>query len=559
MVDRAPQPSAPEPRGTPAPRRGRPVRWVLLSVNALILLVPVLAVLGFRVYEFQLLHQTEAKLMAEGVLVGEVWRGLLAEEEGRALPTGAAAAAAIRPPAAETGSGWRSERAQAPRNPADGGLFPWAPLLDEDAPVVAPVPTPLRPAPDRSGPAWRAGARLLPLLDRARRFNLSGVQVVDAAGCVVAATNDWLGGCVAGAPEVSAALAGRYAAVLRDRLSDEPPPPLDSISRRGAVRVYAVVPVFENGRVLGAVRMSRTSLDPLEAAWLQRRPLLLALLASVLLTLAVSLFVSRSLTRPLREITAGAEAIARGAAHGPLVPHGSAPAEIHALGRALATMKTQLEERAAYVAGFAANVSHELKTPITSILGAAELLREEGDEMPPAQRQRFLANIDAGARRMERLVARLLQLARIEHAPAATEPAERLAIAPLLAAIAAERGDRVRLTVDSDAPAQLSLPRDHLESAVRNLVDNALRHGAGAPVDVHARREGERLAIAVRDRGPGISPANRARLFQRFFTTERDAGGTGLGLAIVQAVAHSRGGSVRVETGPEGSTFTLVL
>jgi signal transduction histidine kinase len=536
--------------GTPTrpPRKGRSVRWLLLSVGGLILLVPVLAVLLFRVWEFQLLHETEAKLMAEGVLVGEVYRALLAEEEGRPLPERgdpAALLAAIRPPAAA----------------ADAELFPWAPLLDEDAPFVAPVAEPLRRASATDGPAWRAGRRLGPLLDRARRFNLSGVQVVDPTGCVVATTNRWLGQCLDGAPELATALAGRYAAVLRDRVSDEPPPAWDSISRRGSVRVYVVVPVVEGGRVLGAVRASRTSLGPLEAAWLQRRPLLLALALSVALTLFVSLYVSRSLTRPLREITAGAEAIARGAAHGPLVPHGSAPAEIHALGRVLTSMKAQLEERAAYVADFAANVSHELKTPITSIVGAIELLRDEGDDMPLEQRQRFLANIDAGARRMQRLVARLLQLARIEHAPSAPpgETAERLAVRPALERLAAEQGPTVRLTVAPDAPEHLAVARDHFDSAVRNLLENAVRHGAGQPVDLEARAEGGRLVIAVRDRGHGISPANQAKLFQRFFTTERDAGGTGLGLAIVQAVARSRGGTVRVETGPHGSTFTLVL
>jgi len=107
------------------------------------------------------------------------------------------------------------------------------------------------------------------------------------------------------------------------------------------------------------------------------------------------------------------------------------------------------------------------------------------------------------------------------------------------------------LTVEAD--------RLRLEQALTNLVDNALRHGAGTAVDVTLSERGGRLQIAVRDHGPGISDPHRARLFQRFFTTERDRGGTGLGLAIVKAIADARGGRVEVESGAEGSTFTVVL
>lgn len=554
--------ATPNPTRSPAPlpvRGGRSVRWVLLSVNALILLVPVLFVLLFRVHQFQLLRQTEAKLMAEAVLVGEVFRGLLAEEEGQAPSGDAGASPRGASPGGASPGGTSTVASIRPPGAEHDDLFPYEPLLDEDAPVVEPVAEPTRRAPNPSGPAWRAGARLAPLLDRARRFNLTGVQVVDPDGCVVATTNQWLGACIDDAPEVREALAGRYAAVLRERVSDEPPPPLEGIRRRGALRVYGALPVYRDGTVIAAVRVSRTSVDPLEAAWRQRRPLLLVMAASVLLTLLASLYVSRSLTRPLREITAAAEAVAGGATQAPLVPRAGAPTEIRALGRAISTMKTQLEERAAYVADYTANVSHELKTPITSILGAVELLQDEGDAMAPEQRRRFLANIDAGARRMERLVARLLQLARIENAPPGGGPAEATALRPLLDAIVADYGAAVRLTVAPDVPDRVALSRDPLESAVRNLVENAVRHGEGQPVDLNATRDGDRLALAVRDRGPGISEANRERLFQRFFTTERDGGGTGLGLAIVQAVARSRGGDVRVATGPEGSTFTLSL
>jgi two-component system, OmpR family, sensor histidine kinase ChvG len=92
-----------------------------------------------------------------------------------------------------------------------------------------------------------------------------------------------------------------------------------------------------------------------------------------------------------------------------------------------------------------------------------------------------------------------------------------------------------------------------------NLVENALRHGAGQPVAVSLRMEGPQLSISVRDRGPGVSEAHRKRLFERFFTTERDRGGTGLGLAIVRTIAEARNGSVAAHFDRDGSEFSMRL
>ena len=141
---------------------------------------------------------------------------------------------------------------------------------------------------------------------------------------------------------------------------------------------------------------------------------IIALGVSVLLTVLVSLFLSRRITRPLRHITAAATSIARGERTFSLAPGGTVPAEIQDLGASIMTMAAQLSDRADYIADFAANVSHELKSPITSIQGAAELIREEASGMPAAQRDKFLKNVQADAARMERLVVRLLELARIQ-------------------------------------------------------------------------------------------------------------------------------------------------
>lgn len=516
------------------PTRGMSVRWLLLAVNALILLVPIATFLSLRLYHAQLVRQTEVKLIAESVLIGEAFRAYLLEEQGR--------------PTDRLGD-------ILPATATDERYAPIEPVLGDDYDVLPRVADPQEFCSAPRGAPWRAGGRLKALLDRAQTFNLSSARVIDAEGCVVASSGSWLTARLTYVPEVEAALAGHYHAVARERLSDEPKPSMFSISRRGDVRVFTATPVLEDGRVVAAVWMSRTAMDPIKAAWLSRWPLLIGLGICLLLTVAVSLFLSRRITQPLSLITSAAGAVARGERSGPLPVGGVVPAEIHDLDRAIATMATQLSDRADYIADFAANVSHELKSPITSIQGATELLAEEADGMPPEQRARFLANISADAARMERLVVRLLELARIQSAPAS---AERLEVEPFLRRLTEAAGERVALELDAP-PEAVVINADHLESAVRNLLENALAHGGDGPVTLRASSEGDRLVIEVADHGPGIREADQGRLFDRFFTTHRDEGGTGLGLAIVQAVAQTRGGRVDFDTGPQGTTFRLVV
>ena len=527
-------PSKPPTRPAVRPRRGPSIRRLLLAVNAFVLLVPVLAIVLLRIYDNHLVRTTERRLIAESVLIGEAWRDHFLAAKGihpRDAPS-------IQPP----GAG--GER-----------FFPIDPVVDLTQGVHPPEPPPTRFASNPRGPAWRAGQAIKPLLDRAKLVNLSAARVLNAEGCVVATTGAQLGACLGALPDVRSALAGQYAAIARQRISDEPRPPLSSIRRRGTVRVFTATPLFADGRVIGIVRMSRTSLDPLEVLWENRSTLLWALLFCVGLTAAVSLFFARTIIRPVQEITAAAQTIARGQPRKPLAPGGTVPAEVHVLSAALDTMTAQLSDRAEYISEFAANVSHELKTPITAVRGAAELLRDDWAQMNDAQRQRFLDNVDADAARMERLVTRLLKLARIQSAPAAAEP---IAVVPFFERIAQRHPSRVRLHTN-DAPPTIVIHPDHFESAVGNLLDNALRHGGDAPVEVTVRRHADRLAIDIRDRGPGISERNQARIFDRFFTTERDRGGTGLGLAIVEAVAQTRGGSLSFDTGPDGTLFHLIV
>jgi PAS domain S-box-containing protein len=200
---------------------------------------------------------------------------------------------------------------------------------------------------------------------------------------------------------------------------------------------------------------------------------------------------------------------------------------------------------------FVANVSHELKTPLTSISGYAETLVNE----PPdaGTTRRFLDVILANARRMQRLVDGLLDLSRIESGGWRPEPVTLDAgpvareVWSLLSARAGERQVQFETSIGKGAE-QLRADPDAFRQVLSNLFDNALRHSSvGGRVTLRTRREDGGVLVGVRDTGSGISREHLPRIFERFYRADparaREDGGTGLGLAIVKHLVEAHGGS----------------
>ena len=179
----------------------------------------------------------------------------------------------------------------------------------------------------------------------------------------------------------------------------------------------------------------------------------------------------------------------------------------------------------------------------------------------PDARGRFLANIELDVERLDRLVMRLLELSRID---SSVEPMEDLELGALVERVV-ERTDTPEKPVKVfwHTPLRRWVGREEdLERAILNLVENGLRFSPeGVPVEIHVRQVPEAsLAIAIRDHGPGVPEANRAKIFERFFTTDADRSGTGLGLAIVKSVAAAHDGSIVLECPDDGgSVFRLTL
>jgi len=191
-------------------------------------------------------------------------------------------------------------------------------------------------------------------------------------------------------------------------------------------------------------------------------------------------------------------------------------------------------------------VSHDLRTPLAVITGAATTLRDDEDRLPRAARRELLSQIVDDARRLERVLANLLQLTRVESGLVPSR--ELIPVEELIgAALTRMEGALGSWKVDLDVPSELVVPVDAVlfEQVLINLIDNALKHGA-PPLELRARRDGAMVVLDVIDHGPGVLPELRSTLFDKFVRAS-NAPGAGLGLAVVRAIAFAHGGRASVE------------
>ncbi|MFH0825795.1 MAG: ATP-binding protein [Pseudomonadota bacterium] len=219
---------------------------------------------------------------------------------------------------------------------------------------------------------------------------------------------------------------------------------------------------------------------------------------------------------------------------------------------------------------FVANVSHELKTPVTSIRGFLETLKE-GAINDPENAERFLDIVIKQTDRLGMIIEDLLGLSRIEQAvEKGTVTLEETSVASVVEAVckacrdrALERGGGIEWDCDPGLSTRLNVTL--LEQALINLVDNAVKYGEpGQTVKIECRRTRNEVVIKVKDQGWGIAREHLPRVFERFYRVDkarsREAGGTGLGLSIVKHIVHAHNGRITVESTPgKGSTFSVFL
>ncbi|WP_407352272.1 two-component system sensor histidine kinase CreC [Luteimonas sp. R10] len=323
--------------------------------------------------------------------------------------------------------------------------------------------------------------------------------------------------------------------------------------------MHVAAPVMDGARIAGVLTVAKPnrSIAPFIArseATVTRWGLVL-MGAALLIGLLAAWWLSRQLgglRRYAEAVTAGERAQLPASA-----------GEFAILGRALETMRERLEGRQ-YVERYVHGLTHELKSPLAAVRGAAELL--EGP-LPEAERARFAASVREQSERMAQMIDKLLALVAVEHRQAIERP-EPVDLAALLGDAWAQvetRASRKGLRLQRDPGEGGSVPGDPflLRQLLVNLLDNAIDFAPpGSAIEASLRREDRSVRVDVTDRGPGVPDYARDRVFERFYSLPRPDGGSrssGIGLAFVAEVAQLHGGSVRLDDRDGGGTVATVV
>jgi signal transduction histidine kinase len=242
---------------------------------------------------------------------------------------------------------------------------------------------------------------------------------------------------------------------------------------------------------------------------------------------------------------AGRDAIRAPAHHG--------TREFAMLSQGFLDMAERLYDRTDYIATFAAHVSHELKSPLSSIEGAAELLRDAGPDMSERERRKFLDNVIADTQRLTALLDRLRELARADN----PQLGGRTTLTPVIAAM---RNAFSSLSIEAEGGLDqaIGMSADNATIVFSHLADNATRHHART-LRIRAERAADMIAVEVMNDGERIADNNRDKIFMPFFTTRRESGGTGMGLEIARSMLRAHGGSIELLAADHGVAFLLTF
>lgn len=377
------------------------------------------------------------------------------------------------------------------------------------------------------------------------------VYITDAAGTVVfdSESRETIGQDYSHWRDVLLTLRGEYGARSTLKYDFDP---TSSV-------LYVAAPIRIDNAIVGALTVAKPTTN-IKYFLKNARPkitgiAMIALTAAGLLTFLVSFWI----TRPIRRLTRYANAIRDGGR--PPFPKLD-QSEIGDMGTAFQEMQEALEGKQ-YVERYVQNLTHEIKSPLSAIRGAAELMAEPMDE---DRRKRFLTNIQTETLRIQQIVDRMLELAALENRKTLRK-IETVSAASLIHTVMESMAPLIskkRLDVAVTVPDGLSLGGDEflLHQALANLVRNAVDFSPeGGGIQVAAGRIDDGVRITVTDDGPGIPDFAKDRIFDKFFSLQRPDTGkksTGLGLNFVRQVALLHGGSVRLENRRGGGTAAVL-
>lgn len=262
---------------------------------------------------------------------------------------------------------------------------------------------------------------------------------------------------------------------------------------------------------------------------------------AVVATAILGLLLWRLVLRPVQSLTGYAQSISAGRAASP--PRHFGTPEFSTLGQSVIDMGDHLHRRAEHMRAYADHVTHELKSPLTTLRGAAELLEDGG--LSQDEQDALVSRITTATSQMAEQLDALRRLAHADTTP--MRGASRLVeVLPRIE----KRYPSVVISVLQDG--SVPFPPQTLEPVLDHLVANASEHGADR-ITLSVKRGG----LEITDNGRGISPGNRERIFDPFFTTRRSGGGTGMGLPIVRRMLEAQGADITLLESPSGARFRV--
>ncbi|MBS7808038.1 two-component system sensor histidine kinase CreC [Variovorax sp. PCZ-1] len=335
--------------------------------------------------------------------------------------------------------------------------------------------------------------------------------------------------------------------------------------------MYVAAPVLDGEKIIGVLTVAKPISAVQDFIDRAERKVLVNGLLLIALSALVGVIVTLYTVWNIRKLRRYAQQVGQPVANGLAMPQmPNAPGELGDLARAMQAMRERLEGRD-YIENHVRALTHELKSPVAAIRASGELL--EGDLLP-ADRQRFAAQVVAQSQRLERIVAQMLHLSRLEQQAASGGRLLQLTQQPLydvvVRAIAQSQSSiaikRIAVCADSmpaNGQFDSKIEADLLLLAISNLLDNAIDFSpAGSTIHVQLSREENWHVIQVQDTGCGVPDYALPRLGERFFSTPRPNGersGSGLGLAIVREIMRLHGGQLRLANTSAGFRAELLL
>ncbi|WP_334183805.1 sensor histidine kinase [Novosphingobium sp.] len=501
------------------------LRTILLGTLLFVAALPGFGAIFLRIYENALVRRTEAELVAQGAALAA---SAAVVGGGITLPTA--------PPTVPERYNDRMTEVDLRSSP----VLPPRPRADSVAG---------HPDPAALALAWR----MMPAFQETKVTTLASILILDRQGILL--NGPEAGGSLAALPEVRAALDGVPTTVLRENAGYPARQALDWLSRAANIRLHHARPIVVDGKVVGLLLVSRSPRALALGIYEDRGKIALGLAAIFAMLLMLSAVLSRAIVRPIEGLSRATRALASGqrvSARQPTLQ----VVEIRALYEDFEQMADAIEKRSRYLRDFASSVSHEFKTPLAGISGAIELLQDHGAQMSPAESKRFLANMAADARRLSRLVGRLMELARADVLVGTTDA--RILPRALLLAVAdglSSKDFAISVNLPEKEP-EICIDGDTLEAVLTTLVENARQAGA-RHLEISLRDGPGMVAVDLIDDGPGIPDADRQRIFLPFFTSKRELGGTGLGLPIARSLLQAYGGELGLVSSTRGAHFQI--